>query len=137
MAEEPASLRRPKGSIPLPPRWRCQAPAAKRPTPSSTTSAITSHEQLKQIHLDIWEKWLGVLLRLATLCVGIAAAAAIGLMVWDARHSNGLLIEPFSVPPDLAQRGLTGQVVAARLLDRLNDLQTQTILPARAEILCP
>jgi tetratricopeptide (TPR) repeat protein len=84
------------------------------------------HEQLRQIHLDIWEKWLGVLLRLATLCVGIAAAAAIGLMVWEAIHSNGLLIEPFSVPPDLAQRGLTGQVVAARLLDRLNDLQTQT-----------
>ena len=25
------------------------------------------HEQLKQIHLDIWEKWLGVLLRFATL----------------------------------------------------------------------
>ncbi len=84
------------------------------------------HEQLKQIHLDIWEKWLGVLLRLATLCIGIAAAAAIGLMVWDGAHSNGLLIEPFSVPPDLAQHGFTGQVVAARLLDQLNDLQTQT-----------
>ena len=25
------------------------------------------HEQLKQIHLDIFEKWLGVALRLATL----------------------------------------------------------------------
>src|ERR1700761_4499950 len=84
------------------------------------------HEQLKQIHLDIFEKWLGVMLRLATLCVGLAAATGIGLMVWDALHSNGLLIEPFSVPPDLAQRGLTGQVVAARLLDRLNDLQTDT-----------
>jgi tetratricopeptide (TPR) repeat protein len=84
------------------------------------------HEQLKQIHLDIFEKWLGVALRLATLCVGIAAATAIGLMVWDATHSSGLLIEPFSVPPDLAARGLTGQVVAARLLDRLNEFQAQT-----------
>jgi len=27
------------------------------------------HEQLKQIHLDLWEKWLGVLLRCATLAV--------------------------------------------------------------------
>ena len=34
------------------------------------------HEQLKQIHLDIFEKWLGVFLRLATLCVGIAAPPA-------------------------------------------------------------
>jgi tetratricopeptide (TPR) repeat protein len=84
------------------------------------------HEQLKQIHLDIWEKRLGVWLRAATFCVGIAAAGGVGLMLWDAIHSNGLLIEPFAVPPDLAQRGLTGQVVAARLLDRLNELQAQT-----------
>src|ERR1700753_1911902 len=84
------------------------------------------HEQFIQLRLGIWEKRLGVLLRLATLCVGIAAAAAIGLMVWDALHSNGLLIEPFSVPPDLAQRGLTGRGVAARSLARLNDLQTDT-----------
>ena len=77
------------------------------------------HEQLKQIHLDIFEKWLGVFLRLATLCVGVAVAAGFALMVWDASHSKGLLIEPFSVPPDMAGRGLNGQVVAAQLLDRL------------------
>src|SRR5271156_949589 len=70
------------------------------------------HEQLKQIHLDIWEKWLGVFLRLATLCVGIAAAGGVALMVWQASQSAGLLIEPFAVPPDLAAKGLTGEVVA-------------------------
>ena len=85
------------------------------------------HEQLKQIHLDIFEKWLGVLLRVATLCVGIAAAGGIALMVWDAAHSNGLLIEPFSVPPDMAQKGLTGQVVASQILDRLTTIQTATL----------
>jgi tetratricopeptide (TPR) repeat protein len=77
------------------------------------------HEQLKQLHIGIWEKWLGVLLRLAAACVGIVVAAGLGLMVWDAAHSRGLLIEPFSVPPDMASRGLTGEVVAAQLLDRL------------------
>jgi tetratricopeptide (TPR) repeat protein len=77
------------------------------------------HEQLKQLHIGIWEKWLGVLLRVATACVGFAVAAGLALMVWDAAHSKGLLIEPFSVPPDMAARGLTGQVVAAQLLDRL------------------
>ena len=35
------------------------------------------HEQLKQIHLDILEKWLGVALRLATLIVGLAIRAEI------------------------------------------------------------
>jgi len=84
------------------------------------------HEQLRQIHLDIWEKWLGVLLRAATVIVGVAAAAAVCWFVWQASNSNGLRIEPFSVPPDLAARGLTGEVLAAKLQDRLLAMQAQT-----------
>ena len=83
-------------------------------------------EQLKQLHLGLWEKRLGVLLRVATACIGIAVAAGAAFMVWDAAHSSGLLIEPFTVPPDLAARGFTGEVVASRLLDRLIELQAQT-----------
>ncbi|HET7084781.1 MAG TPA: hypothetical protein VFI23_08430 [Rhizomicrobium sp.] len=92
------------------------------------------HEQLKQIHLDIFEKWLGALLRLATLCVGIGAVVAISLMVRDARNSNGLLIEPFKVPPDLAAKGLSGETVASRVLDRLSQMQngTQSGRPAQS-----
>ena len=85
------------------------------------------HEQLKQLHLGIFEKWLGVLLRLATLCVGIAAATGMVMMVRDAAGSNGLIIEPFSVPPDLAARGLTGQAVASQVLDKLTEMQTRTV----------
>ena len=94
------------------------------------------HEQLKQLHLDIWEKLLGVFLRLATAVVGVAAAGAVAWLLWDASNSNGLLIEPFSVPPDLATRGLTGEVVAARVLDRLSQMQAQTNTGAPGEILC-
>jgi hypothetical protein len=85
------------------------------------------HEQLKQIHLDIFEKWLGVALRLATLCVGIGAATGLCLMIWDAAHSNGLLIEPFAVPTDLAAKGLTGQVIASQVQDRLTEMQAVTL----------
>ena len=85
------------------------------------------HEQLKQLHLGIFEKWLGVLLRLATLCIGIAAATGVVLMVRDAADSNGLIIEPFSVPPDLAAKGLTGQAVASQILDQLTEMQTRTV----------
>jgi tetratricopeptide (TPR) repeat protein len=77
------------------------------------------HEQLNQIHLDVWEKKLGVLLRLATLCVGFAVAAGFGYLVWDAAHSKGLIIEPFSVPADLTQRGLSGEVIAGQMIDKL------------------
>jgi len=84
------------------------------------------HEQLKQIHLDIFEKWLGVALRLATLLVGLAVAGGAIWVVREAYRADGLRVEPFSVPPDLAANGLTGQVVAARLIDRLSELQSQT-----------
>jgi len=85
------------------------------------------HEQLKQIHLDIFEKWLGVALRLATLCVGLAAACFVGIAVWDASHDDGLVIEAFSVPPDLAARGLTGEVIASQLLANLSLFQSISV----------
>ena len=66
------------------------------------------HEQFKHLHLSVWEKQLGVLLRVATAVVGIAVAAGVALMVWDAAHSKALIIEPFTVPPDLAAKGLSG-----------------------------
>jgi tetratricopeptide (TPR) repeat protein len=83
-------------------------------------------EQFKQLRLNIWQQRMGVLLRVATGFMGLAVAGALAFMVWDAAHSQGLLVEPFSVPPDLAQRGLTGEVVATRVLDRLTLMQSQT-----------
>jgi hypothetical protein len=82
--------------------------------------------QLRQVHLSIWKEYLGVMLRVATAVVGLAVVSGIALMVWDASRSSGLLIEPFSVPPELAARGLTGDVVAARFLDKLQAMQAAT-----------
>jgi len=92
------------------------------------------HEQLKQIHLDIFEKWLGVALRLATLLVGLAVAGGAIWVVREAYQADGLRVEAFSVPPAMVERGLTGQVVAARVIDRLGELQSQTntARPARS-----
>jgi tetratricopeptide (TPR) repeat protein len=52
----------------------------------------------------------------------VAAAFAVGViaLVWNARESTGLVIQPLSTPPDFAQRGLDGTVLAQRLLDKLN-----------------
>ena len=82
--------------------------------------------QMRQLRLAVWEKRLGVLLRVSTAIVGLAIAAGVAFMVWQATQSSGLLIEPFSVPPDLAARGLTGEVVATKVLDRLTAMQAQT-----------
>ena len=64
---------------------------------------------------------------LALAFILVAVAAGIGGMIWAAIHDRGLVIEAFSVPPDLAGRGLTGEVVAAKLLDRLSALQAATV----------
>jgi tetratricopeptide (TPR) repeat protein len=56
----------------------------------------------------------------------IAIVVAIGSAVWNAANDSGLVIESFSVPPDMAARGLTGQVVAAQLQDRLVAMQNAT-----------
>ena len=85
------------------------------------------HEEIKHLHLNIWEKRLGVWLRAATFCVGIAAAGGVAMMIWQAAHSSGLIIEPFTVPPDLAAKGLGGEAVAGQILDKLTQMQDVTI----------
>ena len=83
-------------------------------------------EQLKQLRLGTWEKRMGVLLRIATAFMGLAIAAGLAFLIWDASQSGGLMMEPFAVPPDLAAKGLTGEVIAAKVLDRLGAMQQQT-----------
>ena len=89
------------------------------------------HEQrelmLSRLRLGRWKDRITLALQLMTATVGLAIAAAIGVMAWQAHEDHGLAIAPFSVPPDLAARGLTGQVVAARVLDRLSLLQSATV----------
>jgi tetratricopeptide (TPR) repeat protein len=65
-------------------------------------------------------------LQIMLVAVGALVLAGFGFMIWNACNSGGLVIEAFSVPPDLANRGLTGQVVANKLLDRLAAMQAQT-----------
>jgi hypothetical protein len=66
------------------------------------------------------------LLQLMTALVGAGVIALVAAMVWEAHEQHGLEIEAFSVPPDLARSGLTGQVAASRFLDKLQALQTAT-----------
>jgi tetratricopeptide (TPR) repeat protein len=89
------------------------------------------HEQreltLSRLRLGRWKDRVSLALQGLTAVVGLAVAGAIGVMAWQAHQARGLVVAPFSVPPDLAQRGLTGPVVASRVLDRLAELQHQTV----------
>jgi tetratricopeptide (TPR) repeat protein len=83
-------------------------------------------EQLTHIRLRHFELQLGVALRLLLVVAGAALVIGLASMVWQAREDHGLVVEAFSVPPDLAARGLTGQVIATRLLDKLTAMQAAT-----------
>jgi tetratricopeptide (TPR) repeat protein len=78
--------------------------------------------QIRQLHLGVWEKWLSILLRIATAFTGLAIAAGLAFMIWNATHDDELVVEAFSVPPDLAAQGRTGQVMASQMLDDLSGL---------------
>jgi tetratricopeptide (TPR) repeat protein len=88
------------------------------------------HEQrllvLSRLRWGRFSDRMKALLQVMTACLGLAVAAGVGWMAWSASQDRGLVIEPFSVPPDLAQKGLTGQVVASMLLDKLSDMQNAT-----------
>jgi tetratricopeptide (TPR) repeat protein len=89
-------------------------------------------EQFKQLRLATWEKRLGVLLRVATAAVGLAVAGGLALMIWSASHSHAMIVEPFSVPPDLVAQGDTGEVIAAKLLDDVSVISAEGVIAATA-----
>jgi tetratricopeptide (TPR) repeat protein len=46
--------------------------------------------------------------------------------VWNAAHDDGLVIEAFNVPADMAANGLSGQVIATQIQDHLAWMQANT-----------
>jgi hypothetical protein len=89
------------------------------------------HEQreivLSRLRWGRFSDRMKALLQIMTACIGLAIAGGIGWMAWSASQDRGLVIEPFSVPPDLAAKGMTGQVVASMLLDKLGEMQNATV----------
>jgi tetratricopeptide (TPR) repeat protein len=78
--------------------------------------------------VDIRRFALRLRIGLQIFLVLVATAVGIGALIFirDAIEDHGLVVEAFSVPPDLAGNGLTGEVVATRFLDKLQAMQTAT-----------
>ena len=89
------------------------------------TEHLHEQRELQISHLR-WRRFsdrMKATLQVMTAAVGLAVVAVVAAMAWSAHEDHGLVVEAFSTPPDMAQRGLTGQVAATKLLDRLRDLQ--------------
>src|SRR3569623_1620847 len=63
---------------------------------------------------------------LAIAFIVIALAVGLGAAIWQAVHADGLVIETINVPAPMAEKGLSGPVIAAKLLDHLNAMQADT-----------
>jgi Tfp pilus assembly protein PilF len=83
----------------------------------------------KQERLVGWQiasERAGVTLKAMTGLAGLATAVLLAVMAWQASRADGMVIEPLSVPPDIAARGLTGEAAAAQLADHLKTIEIST-----------
>jgi tetratricopeptide (TPR) repeat protein len=62
-------------------------------------------------------------LETAGFLVVLLIVCGLGAMVWNATRDHDLVVDAFSVPPDVAQSGMTGAVLAGRVLDKFGQMQ--------------
>ncbi len=63
---------------------------------------------------------------IAIAAMVVALVVAAGAVVWSASRASGLVIQPFTVPPELVEDGLDGRAVAALFQDELVRLDVTT-----------
>ncbi len=92
------------------------------------------HELKREFALRHWSlriHHVSDVMKLAFECAAafilLAAAVFLAGAIWTASSDKSLVIEAFDVPPDLVVRGLSGQVIAARIEDRLSWMQAHTV----------
>jgi tetratricopeptide (TPR) repeat protein len=96
---------------------------------------LAEEQRLELSHLRIrrLSDYAKIALELAAGLLLIVVVAALGVMAWAASRDHDLVVDAFSVPPDMAARGETGLVVASQLLDQFGRLQAGTQPTAQTE----
>ena len=90
------------------------------------TNAALMREQIGLARNERFRNRIKAVRDIAIAVVVLLLAAGVLGFVWNARQASGLVIQPLSTPPDLAERGLDSRAVSLQLLDRLNRLQAET-----------
>ena len=89
------------------------------------TEHLHEQRELMLSHMR-WRRFsdrMKALLQVMTAGLGLLIACGVAWMAWSASQQRGLVIDPFTVPAELAQRGYDGRALAARFLDRVRALQ--------------
>ena len=108
------------------------AAASGRPLPEAARAVLEKHaalidiqchherEEIAFVRVQRITRWL-ILGAVAALLLGICA------LVRSAATGHALVVEPFNVPPALAQAGINGEVMATRVMDQIADMQERAI----------
>jgi tetratricopeptide (TPR) repeat protein len=102
-----------------------------RPLPDVARTVLEKHAKLIDYQVkELRLRHVGESVRAALWAIlAIAAAAILALViaiVIRASRSDALVVQSFRVPPSLAARGLTGEVVATQILDNLAEFESQS-----------
>ena len=132
MARRPrAAARASAPTTPDPVEIAMEAEASGK-APTGEASALLRRQSLRideQIGLARNERFrnrIRAIRDIAIAAVVLALIVAVGTVVWSASRATGLVIQPFTVPPELVEDGLDGRAVAALFQDELIRLEAET-----------
>jgi tetratricopeptide (TPR) repeat protein len=127
-SDQPRPRKRPRRAAPVPRTPDALDIALDRvDDDDAATALLAKHTELLQAQirgekLDHSAKRMAMAAR---FLLALAAFAVVGGFIWmvlSARADHSLVVEAFATPPDLAARGLTGEVLAGNLADRLGEI---------------
>src|SRR5262249_39499026 len=81
--------------------------------------------ELSHLRFRRFSDWTRFALEIAGFLVVFLIVSGLAAMVWNAAHDQDLVFDAFSVPPDVSQTGMTGAVLASRVLDRFEQMQAE------------
>jgi tetratricopeptide (TPR) repeat protein len=62
-------------------------------------------------------------MQIMIVAIGLVIVIGIGATVWNASRADGLVVDAFTVPPDLEARGATGDVVAGDITGKVTSIR--------------
>lgn len=101
-----------------------EAEASGRSAGGDAAQVLKRHAQLLGWQIANERSSLG--LRVLTGLAGLAVAVLVIVMIVSAARSRAVVVEPFAAPPEMIERGYSGQVLASALQDELQRIQTAT-----------
>ena len=107
------------------------AAAAGKPLPDAARNVLEKHAKLidaqcSELKLRRVGEGVRAALWAILAIVALAIVALIAAVVVRASRSDALVVQSFRVPPAMAEQGLTGEVLATQVLDKLAEMQARS-----------